>query len=511
MVSVLTCGGPLLYNIGDREEKGRSAVSKIGLYLIYFCAYSFVLMIIGKGSLRGGSSLRDYFICDRSVSLSMCVCTFTGTWVSAITILSLTGSVYEDGISALVYSALPWFLGAFLLAAVAKRIHASNVITVPEFFRVHYDSRGLQCIYGVVFMVVYVLYLVSQYKGFGMVASEIFDIPYPMAVGMVYLFILYTTMGGYRTVVRTDVFNLILLVVSLAAICGDVVSRAGGLEALFMQAGEISGLAHRGVTGSTEAGGLFTFFSDRYTPLVSISMFCGWGLGLAANPQYVVRLLGAKDGRTARNTVLCSLVVLTGIISMLVVIGLGMRVLVPTLHSVETTDSVFVHIMNNDLYSPWSGFLLFSVIGACISTANSQLLLIASSVSYDIVNALVPGRLTGQRQVNLGRLSILVCGTFSMLLTLNPPEFTLSYGGDIWGVVSVLLFPPLYGTLFQRKITRRGVWSCVITGLLSIAAFYPPYHAGTLSAHPAMFGVVLSSFAMELVSALDRKRGGDSC
>lgn len=482
-------------------------MSKTGLYLIYFCVYSFALMIIGKSSLRGGTSLRDYFICDRSVSLPMCVCTFTGTWVSAITILSLTGSVYEDGISALFYSVLPWFLGAFLLTMVAKRIHASGVITVPEFFRVHYGSRGLQCVYGITFMVVYILYLVSQYKGFGMVAAEVFDIPYPVAVGMVYLFILYTTMGGYRTVVRTDVFNLILLVVSLGVICMEILSRTGGIGELIVQASQVSGVAHSGMTAATAAGGLFTPFSDRYTPLVSISMFCGWGLGLAANPQYVVRLLGAKDGRTARRTVTCSLVVLAFIISMLVVIGLGMRVLVPTLSTRESTDSIFVRIMNNELYSPWSGFLLFSVIGACISTANSQLLLIASSVSYDIVNAVVPGKLSEKRQVNLGRLAILVCGTLSMLLTLDPPEFTLSYGGDIWGVVSILLFPPLYGTLLKRRITRRGIWACLIAGVVSILLFYPPYHSGILSAHPAMFGVIISAASMEAVSALDRRKG----
>lgn len=483
-------------------------MNKTGLYLVYFCVYSFALMIIGKSSLRGGTSLRDYFICDRSVSLPMCVCTFTGTWVSAITILSLTDSVYEDGISALIYSVLPWFLGAFLLTLVAKRIHASNVITVPEFFRVYYGSRGLQCVYGIVFMVVYILYLVSQYKGFGMVASEVFDIPYPAAVGMVYLFILYTTMGGYRTVVRTDVFNLVLLVVSLGAICAQVLSRVGGLGDLVTQASAVSGLAHSGMAAATPAGGLFIPFSDRYTPLVSISMFCGWGLGLAANPQYVVRLLGAKDGRTARRTVTCSLAVLTIIISMLVIIGLGMRVLVPTLSTKESTDSIFVRIMNNELYSPWSGFLLFSVIGACISTANSQLLLIASSVSYDIVNAVLPGKLTEKRQVNLGRIAILACGTLSMLLTLDPPEFTLSYGGDIWGVVSILLFPPLYGTLLKRKITRRGVWACIAAGTLSILLFYPPYKMGTLAAHPAMFGVILSGLAMEIVSYLDRRKGG---
>ena len=234
----------------------------------------------------------------------------------------------------------------------------------------------------------------------------------------------------------------------------------------------------------------------------------GWGLGLAANPQYVVRLLGAKDDRTARNTVLCSLVLLVGIILMLVLIGLGMRVLVPVLATEETTDEIFVRLINNELYSPWSGFFLFSVIGACISTANSQLLLIASSFSYDVVNSISPKPLPEKRVVFLGQMAILLCGTLSMILTLDPPLFTLSYGGDIWGVVGILLFPPLYGTLVSKKITRRGVWACLTAGVLSIAVFYPIYYRGGMSAHPAMFGVVLSTAAMFLVSAVDRRRGG---
>ena len=81
-------------------------MSKTILYLGYFCLYSIVLLVIGKSSLRDGSTPEDYFICERKVGLPQCVCTFTGTWVSAITILSLTGSVYEDGLSVLFYSVI---------------------------------------------------------------------------------------------------------------------------------------------------------------------------------------------------------------------------------------------------------------------------------------------------------------------------------------------------------------------------------------------------------------------
>lgn len=483
-------------------------MSKTAMYLLYFCIYSLVLLIIGKGSLRVEASPRDYFICERRVNLCLCVSTFTGTWVSAITILSLTGSVYEDGIAVLLYSVIPWFSGAFLLALVTRRLYDSSAITVPEFFRLRYDSRALQAVYGIISMLVYILYLVAQYKGFGMVAAEVFNIPYSVAVGMVYLFIIYTTFGGYRSVIHTDAFNLCLLLVSLIALCVMFVAKSGGLGALYAQAGEVSGFAHAGMHAPTQKGGLLALFSERYTPMISFSMFWGWGLGLSANPQYVVRLLSAENARTAKRAVWVSLGLLASIYFALVHIGLSMRVLVPTLRSAETTDSIFVHIINNELYGPWSGLFLFSVIGACVSTANSQLLMVASSFSYDIVRALSPRELSDSRVVHLGRLGVVLGGTVSMLLTLDPPDFTLSYGGDLWGIFSVLLFPALYGELLTHKVSKRGVWAGLIAGGAAIAVLYPVYYRSGMAVHPAVYGVLLSSAAVFLGSFFDRKREG---
>ena len=71
-------------------------MGKTAIYLGFFCIYSVILLIMGKGSFGGNSTPEEYFICERKVGLRECVCTFTGTWISAITILSLTGSVYEE-------------------------------------------------------------------------------------------------------------------------------------------------------------------------------------------------------------------------------------------------------------------------------------------------------------------------------------------------------------------------------------------------------------------------------
>ena len=383
-------------------------MNKTALYLIYFCIYSAALLLIGKSSLREDPTARSYFLCDRTASLPLCICTFVGTWLSAITILSLTGGVYEDGLAVLAYSVFPWFFGAFLLAAVSRRLYAHNVVTIPELFGQCYQSPALQVVYGAIMVVVYVCYLVTQYKGFGTVAAALFDIPYPVAVLMVYLFVLYTTFGGYRSVLRTDAFNLVLLVLSLVVLLGLMIGWVGGFPELYVQAGAL--------TGSDPSKDLLSLFNNRYTPLICMSMFWGWGLGLAANPQYMVRVLSARNPRSARWTVLGSLILLAFLYFALVHIGLAARVLVPQSPEVASSDEIIVHLMNNELYSVWSGFFLFSVIGACVSTANSQLLLIASSFSYDIVRTVSPKEVSERQVLNLGRLAVF--GVMSALLVL---------------------------------------------------------------------------------------------
>jgi len=127
-------------------------MGKTAIYLGFFCIYSVILLIMGKGSFGGNSTPEEYFICERKVGLRECVCTFTGTWISAITILSLTGSVYEEGISPLLYSVVPWFLGAFFLALVTKYLYRSKAITVPEMIRLNFGSGTLQAAAAALFL-----------------------------------------------------------------------------------------------------------------------------------------------------------------------------------------------------------------------------------------------------------------------------------------------------------------------------------------------------------------------
>lgn len=66
-----------------------------------------------------------------------------------------------------------------------------------------------------------------QIKGFGIAAATLLNIDYKVAIFLVYLFILYSTFGGFNSVTKTDGGNLIMLTISIVVVYFVVV---GGIE-----------------------------------------------------------------------------------------------------------------------------------------------------------------------------------------------------------------------------------------------------------------------------------------
>lgn len=478
------------------------------LYLGCFALYSIVLLIVGKSRTQQQNTLRHFYLGNRQLSLFRSTLTFIGTWISAATILGFTGNVFESGLAPLLYSVVPWFFGAFLLQMISGRLYDYDVLTIPELIGKKYGSKWLQILFALVMMVTYTLYIIIHIKGFGLVASGLFNIPYNVATLMIYLFILYSTFGGYRAVTRIDVAHILLLTVGTASVYLLVVGQAGGFSELFQKAGEVSGYAHGGSVSVNQPGDLFRLFDgEKFTPRMSTTMFFGWGLGLASNPQYMIRMLSAKDKRAARNTVRSALCYLAVFYFALLTIGLGMRVLFPSLAAVTNADDVVVYVLNDRLFTPLNTLFLFAILGACVSVANSQLLLFSTSFAYDVIRPLCPRPPREYTTILLTRLGVLIGGTLSLLFSTHPPASLLSYGGDIWGIFGVIFFPALYGAFLYPKATRQGAWAALLVGLLAIAVFYPLYYSQILPVHPAFPGTILSSLGFFLSSRLTWKEG----
>ena len=440
-------------------------MSKTFVYLVYFGVYSLAILFIGKSSFGESDSISKFFVGERKIGLCRLFFTCVGTWISAATILGYTGNVYQNGVAVISMSVIPWFIGALMLYAISNRLYDNDILTIPQLIRNRYGSRGLQIASALLMSCGYVLYLVMQIKGFGIAASNLLNIDYKVAVFLVYLFILYSTFGGFNSVIKTDTCNLVMLALSVGVIYFVIVGKVEGTW-LLSDSTVARETLKAGV--AVENPGLFR----DYSPLMYISMFFGWGMGLATNPQYMIRIVAAKDKKTARKMLLCAIVFLALFYFALTQIGLGLKILFPRLDTFHDTDDIFVYAVNYLLQSRFSGFFLISVIGACLSTANSQLLLIGSMLSYDVAGQFGKNGMKEDKLLGRAKWFIFIGGTLALILSLNPPEDILFFGADIWGVFAVIFTPLIYGALLYPRGTKAGAYGSFIVGIICAALLW---------------------------------------
>ena len=563
------------------------------MYIGCYAVYSVILLIAGKTSLKERNALRYYYFGNRKLKLSQSVVSFLGTWISAATVLGFTGNVFETGILPLLYSVVPWFLGALLLRHACDRIYACDVMTVPALFAKRYGAQWMQPLCGMVCCAAYTLYISIHIKGFGVVAAGLFGIPYQVAALMIYLFLLYVTLGGYLAVTRVDAFHILILTIGTLLAAVLVLRQSGGLTALWQALSDANRTAVSAVDVQFAQNSRFQARSlllgrPAYTPLMIFSTYFSWGLGLAANPQYIIRILSADSARTARRMLRWSLWYLGFFYAALFLIGIGMRALYPSLAGAVNADDIVTAVLNGPLFQLPNMLFFFAVLGVCVSSASAQLLLFAMSFSYDLMRPLADragtfrterahsgseqrgaqrigtrelegadgaerpnrmerpdgserlermerseraerpekadraenqksterpdgqiaffGRFSEYRTIQWTKIGVLVGASFAFIGSMQTPQDLLSYGGDIWGIFSILFLPLLYGGLYLPHAGKRSAAASFAAGLLALAVCYPLYGMGILPVHPAMPGVLSSGFAF-LITAQKEQRG----
>ncbi len=466
-------------------------MNRVIVYMLYFAVYTIALLLWGKNGFKKTNTIKDFCVAGNSLGIYTSIFTFTATWFSAVSMQSVTGSVYAFGYSTILYSVVGWFLGASCLIFAANKIRDYDIVTIPEYFRLRYNSPGFQVFAGVIIVISYILYIIIQIKGFGLVVSELLDINYTIAIFLIYLFVVYTSFGGLFSVARTDALNFVLVIIGIFLAAGYIVHDIGSIT-----------LMHEKAAALTDGALLDLSANNLFSPLMIFSTSLAWGLGTAANPQYLIRITSAKSKKIGMQMISYSVIVMGVLYLGLMIIGIGSRVLEPSISSIGSVDRVLPYIINTKIYSNFSGIIFISILAASISTANSQLLLLSSSFSYDIYMNVFNRKLDNDRFLTLTRVIIFFAGTISLLLSINPPETLLIYGSYIWTIFAVTFLFPLYGGLYWKKATLQGAVYSSIGGIIATATFYLLDLKGDVPmfVHPVLPGLIISFLIFYYVS-----------
>ncbi len=469
--------------------------SEIIIYtmILYFVIYG----IVGLLAARRVRTLEEYAVAGHKMGLIALTGTYFATFISALSFLGGIGGIYRVGISNVVYPIM-WATGSAIGPIIAYKFRRVPLITPAEFFEKRYGNQYLRILIAVITCVSLIPFFMIQLNALGAV--------YTLATGRSFaegvilggiVVALYTILGGMVAVAWTDVIQGFVLTVG--AIMGGVIvyQLCGGLDNIIASAATISTPPEVGMT-PTSPGSLIAVASFLTLPWFVAQWFTQ-APGTGAHPQYLQRIQAAKDIKLSLRMYIYSWITLAVIYFCFVIIGLGGRVLVPTMPEGFKSDWIFLYIMLRYVHPVIAGVVFAGIIAAAASTLDTQVHLTSVSLSIDVVRGL-KREISERSALLISRALTAVLVAIAIYFSIYPAAEILTLGGYTLGLMGVLYFVPVLLGLYWRRVTAAGVAVGTVVGIIVFVVWQTLWGFSIYGLPPVGIGVMTSLVLTVLVS-----------
>lgn len=482
----------------------------LGSFLVYLA----VLVAIGVvAAKRHTGSTDEFFLGGRRMDPWVVALSAVVSGRSAWLVLGLTGYAYKFGIGA-VWAVVGYILvELFMFAFVGKRLRRftarRDVVTIPGYFEERFDDRRhVVCVVTTLIVAFFFLiYISAQLMGGGKALGGTFHMPDHWGVLITAaIVLLYTALGGFVAVSWTDVFQAFMMILALLILPAAAVVQLGGPAAMFES---LAALPYEAFGGAAGAG------VDAWAlGAGAIAGLIGIGLGSPGNPHILVRYMSVDDPRHLRR---CALVGTVWNVLMAwgaIFAGLAARVLIHADKALSLPlkaggapdyDKAFMILAGDVLHPALLGFVVAAVFSAIMSTVDSQLLVISSSVTRDLYKRIFAGRASDRRLVLVSRLSVAVVLAGAVALGAFAKDTVFWLVLFAWAGLGASIGPALILSLYWRRMTLAGALAGIVTGAAVTVVWK---QTAWLKAHIIKYelvpGFLLAALAVVLVSLVTR-------
>ena len=190
--------------------------------------YLFIILAVGLLSKKSTNE-DDYLFASRKLTLPGFIATFVTTWYGGI--LEIGRFTFENGIITWIIFGFFYYIAALLLLLfIAPKIHKNNINTIPGYFH-----RNFGYIPGIISSIIILLlsspapYLMI----FATIFNHVYDINYIYSILIGLFFsVFYIMLGGFKSIIRTDKVQFILMYVGFIIILVKLYMNFGGLSFL---------------------------------------------------------------------------------------------------------------------------------------------------------------------------------------------------------------------------------------------------------------------------------------
>ena len=423
-----------------------------------------------------GANTDEYYLGGRKMGPLVVAMSAEASDMSGWLLMGLPGLAYLSGVAEPFWTAVGLAVGTYfnwLLVAKRLRRYSARLgaITIPGFFSRRYkdDRHIISCIAAVIIVIFFVPYVASGFKAIGTLFSTLFGVEYhiTMLVGAA-IIIVYTVLGGLAAVATIDLIQSVVMSIALISIVCFGIIQAGGWDQVVSNAQGMAGYLNvfqgcNTVTG--EAG--------TYGTLAIVSTLA-WGLGYFGMPHILVRFMSIEDEE--------KLTISRRVGSIWVVIAMGVAILIGVVGSsvskagrivtlTTSADSETIVIQLANLLSQYgvvfallAGVTLAGIMASTMSTADSQLLAAASSMSEDLLHSFLGIKMDNKTSMLFARGTVVIIAIVGAVLAWNPSSSVFRIVSFAWAGFGATFGPAMLCALFWKRSNRQGIMAGLVAG-----------------------------------------------
>ncbi|MEC7859982.1 MAG: sodium:solute symporter family protein [Pseudomonadota bacterium] len=421
-------------------------------------SYFLVLIWIGVSVVRAkekNSKIDSFLAADRNMNLVQTTSSAAATDIGGGFSIAMGGLGFTLGVSGswmIAVSGLSVVMVSFLMVPKVKRWSDKvKGLTTGDLFEARFDRRT-GTLAAVVIGLAWFTFVGGQIIAGGKLLQVTLNMNLTFAVLLSGAIILaYTTMGGLKAVIYTDVFQMFVLMIGIVFIAVPIgLIEVGGWGAMvekFNSSPETEDLLNWGAVGWQQMLGWF------------FAVFPVWFISIAA----MQRIVAARDVKTAQRGFFLTGIPIEWPLFAIgsTMIGLIARFLIPDLADPElATPMIIMQLLPAGI----AGLVIAAYIAAVMSSADSCLMGPVAIFTNDIYKKYLKPQSSQEQLVRVARYTTIFLGILAIATAyLIPNVLDLILYAYTFG--SAGIFFPMLGLLFWRRTTATGAfWSMLLGG-----------------------------------------------
>ena len=454
-----------------------------GWALLTIVAYCLLMLAIGVWATRRTRDAEDFFLSGRRLGPWIVALAQGATQSSAWTLAGVSGAAFLWGGAAvwLWISVVAGYIVNWLwIAPRLRRLSAqTGSLTLVQLLFAGPERRALRRISSVIILVSFLFYVAAQFEAAGQAFSVALDLPVTACVVVgASVTVAYTLAGGFWAASVTDVVQgvlMLLVAIVLPVAAWVAVGGFDGIAAAIAVADSAPGRPEM-------IGGVAFIFGTL-----------GIGLGAPGQPHVVNHFMAARDDAAIRQGGIIAIAWIAMILAGMLIVGWAGRALaLPP----QNPEMVLYAAAQAWLPPIFAGVVTVAVMSAIMSTVDSQLITVTSSLTVDT------NEHSGTAALPRARLALLAFSVLAVLLAIWAPEAIYSRVLFAWNALGAAFGPLVVLAVLGRTPDPRAGLASLLTGFLLTIVFYlmPDAPGDVLERIVPFFAALL------LVIALDRRQ-----